>query len=219
MSMDDDRRRIDSRRWTGRGLRPAHADRKAAWQAFRSAAGPGGVAPRRAAAIVCALGGVLVPLAIVAIAPDAPHAIRLHALLAQAIGSDGARHRLSWLAAFVGPALLIALAASLTGAVSAWRNRHALARGFAAVPVARLESGGADVALALGAFGYLSRSAAAASTELILALWMLAYFLARGMTLMSERLCAPNGSQPWKAARMALAAGAIIMLLAASAYR
>lgn len=61
---------IDSSRWTGRGRTATRADKRAAWQAFHVAAGPKATAPRRAAALVCGIGGVLVPSAVAALSPE-----------------------------------------------------------------------------------------------------------------------------------------------------
>ena len=213
--------RIDSRRWTGRGLGPTRAERRAVWRTFRSAAGRAATAPRRAAAIGCGIGGVLVPPAIAAVSPDHLPALasRLHGAVAHAVGPDGAPLAMRWLAEFAGPASAIVLAASLAGAASAWRNRDALARGFAAVPADRLEGGGGDVAIGLVAMVVVIRNMSQPSLSAILALWMLAYFLARGMTLMAERLFAAPDGRGWMAAQTVIATLALAALLVASAYR
>jgi len=212
---------IDSRSWTGRGLGPTRADSRAAWQAFRSAAGAKAIAPRRAAAIVCGIGGVLVAPAIAIASPDRlPWLASLsRGIAVHAIGPHAARAVLEWLAAFVGPALAIALVAAVAGTVSAWRNRVALATGFAVAPADQLEGGGGDVVIALITMTSFIPTGWAPSPTKILMLWMIAFYLARGLTLMAEQLFAAPDGNGWRIANPVCATLGAAALLFASTCR
>lgn len=184
---------IDSRTWTGRALGPTRAERRAAWQAFRLAAGPAATAPRRAAAIACGIGGVLAALAIAAISPDRLPWLtaRLEETVASVANPGTVPTIIRWLAAFVGPALAIGMAGAIAGAASAWHNRDALSRGFVTPSADGLERGGADVVIALIAFGLMIRQSWQPSIGAVLALWMLSCFLAHAMT-MTRSDCSPR---------------------------
>jgi hypothetical protein len=193
----------------------------AARRAFRSAAGAQAIAPRRAATIACGIGGVLVVPAIAIASPDRlPSLASLSREVAvHAIGPEAALPVLEWLAVFVGPALVIGLVAALAGTVSAWCHRAALAAGFAAAPVDRLEGGGGDVFMGLMAMMMSVSSGWQPSPVAILSLWMVAFFLGRGMTLMAEQLFAAPGGNGWRIANPVCTTLALIALLFASTCR
>lgn len=143
------------------------------------------------------------------------------------LGRDGRQCRQSWhrpddhpMAGGVrGPALAIGMAGAIAGAASAWHNRDALSRGFVTPSADGLERGGADVVIALIAFGLMIRQSWQPSISAVLALWMLSCFLAHAMTMTAERLFAAPGKRRGMAINALLAVLASILLLIASIYR
>ncbi len=118
-----------------------------------------------------------------------------------------------------GIGISIALVAAVAGTVSAWRNRVALATGFAVAPADQLEGGGGDVVIALITMTSFIPTGWDPSPTKILMLWMIAFYLARGLTLMAEQLFAAPDGNGWRIANPVCATLGAAALLFASTCR
>jgi hypothetical protein len=224
----------DSRRWTGPEPSPPTLDRRAARAAFQAAGGRGAAAPQRAASAVSWAGLALLPLVVLAGADARAELFGLEPLaawlrevlearLSPALGPRDADGMVALLGDPRLLATLLALAGAFAGILSAWRNRAALARGFAAaeagVPGAvfaprRHREAAPFILLFVGwrplEGGLLWLNA--------LALWLVARFAAGTLTALAERRAAGLGarsalSSGWDLAMSAASLSALLLLL------